>query len=205
MLKNGHTPQRAPAALAMQVTTTAPSDEELLRAVAQRDQESVGLLYDRYAAQMLGVASRILRDPRLAEDAVQETFLGIWRSAPSYDPCIAKPSTWMLRIAHHRAIDMLRRRRVTSALPEEGAVGIAALTTDDFTAAVHARFESARIHDALATLPRAQREAVSLAFLDGLPHREVAVRMQSPLGTAKSRIRLGLRALRSELDVGIAG
>ncbi len=187
------------------ILTTPPSDEQLLRAIAHGDQDSVGVLYERYAAQMLRIASRILGDPRLAEDAVQETFLGIWRSAHSYDPSIAKPSTWMLRIAHHRTIDILRRSRVTWALPEDGGVGIAALTTEDFTDAVHAHIDHARVHGAMATLPWAQREAVSLAFLAGLTHQEVSIRMQTPLGTTKSRVRLGLKALRGALEVGVGG
>src|SRR6187399_1579477 len=112
--------------------TTAPTDEDLLLAAAQGDQEAIGRLYDRHQGTMYGLAMRITNDAGLAQDVVQEAMLGVWRNAARFDAGRAKGRTWILALVHHRAIDALRRRRRASvALPEPDMPPPAALVVPD--------------------------------------------------------------------------
>jgi RNA polymerase sigma-70 factor (ECF subfamily) len=184
------------------VRAAGSSDEALLeRLAAGTDERALSDLYDRYQAQMYGLAMRITRDPALAQDAVQEAFLGVWRNAGRYAAARSSVRTWMLSIAHHRAIDIVRRRRPTSALPETDA-GPAepALTAPDVWSEVAQSLDSATVKSAMAALPEAQREAIQLAYFDGLTQVEIADRTSTPLGTVKSRVRLGLLAMRRSLE-----
>jgi RNA polymerase sigma-70 factor, ECF subfamily len=181
----------------------AVSDEELLeRLAATADEAALSELYDRYQASMYGLAMRITNDAGMAQDAMQEAFVGIWRNASRYAAGRASVRTWMLSICHHRAVDLLRRRRQTSPLPEtEGAAPLAeAFRAPDVWPEV-ARADDARaVREAMAALPDAQREAIELAYFGGLTQNEIAERTQAPLGTIKSRTRLGLLALRRALE-----
>jgi RNA polymerase sigma-70 factor (ECF subfamily) len=179
-----------------------PSDEVLLeRLAAGADERALSELYDRYQAQMYGLAMRITRDPALAQDAVQEAFVGVWRNAARYAAGRSTVRTWMLSIAHHRAIDIVRRRRPTSALPETDAGPTEpALTTPDVWREVARALDRDTVAAALAGLPDAQRDAINMAYFEGLTQVEIAERTGAPLGTVKSRVRLGLLALRRELE-----
>jgi RNA polymerase sigma-70 factor, ECF subfamily len=179
-----------------------PSDEALLERLAGgADERALSDLYDRYQAQMYGLAMRITRDPALAQDAVQEAFVGVWRNAARYAADRSTVRTWILSIAHHRAIDIVRRRRPTSALPETDA-GPAepALTAPDVWPEVARTLDRDTVAAALAGLPDAQRDAIQMAYFEGLTQVEIAERTSTPLGTVKSRVRLGLLALRRELE-----
>ena len=181
-------------------TTAAPTDEELVaRLAAGVDEAALSELYDRYQAAMYGLAMRITNDAGLAQDAVQEAFLGIWRNAARYAEGRASVRTWMLSIAHHRAIDIVRRRRATSPLPEFDEVN-EALTAPDVWPEVARAADAAEVRRAMAALPDAQSQAIQLAYFSGLTQTEIADREQIPLGTVKSRVRLGLAALRRELE-----
>lgn len=177
-----------------------PSDEQLLeRLAAGPDERALSDLYDRYQAQMYGLAMRITRDPALAQDAVQEAFVGVWRNATKYASGRSTVRTWMLSITHHRAIDILRRRRPTTALPEIETAD-PALTAPDVWPEVAQTLDRAAVASAMATLPEAQREAIQLAYFEGLTQVEIAERTGTPLGTVKSRVRLGLLAMRRVLE-----
>jgi len=179
---------------------TGPSDEQLLeRLSAGSDERALSDLYDRYQAQMYGLAMRITRDPALAQDAVQEAFVGVWRNAARYATGRSTVRTWMLSIAHHRAIDIVRRRRPTTTLPEIGTAE-PALTAPDVWPEVAQTLDRDTVTSAMATLPDAQREAIQLAYFEGLTQVEIAERTGTPLGTVKSRVRLGLLALRRTLE-----
>jgi RNA polymerase sigma-70 factor (ECF subfamily) len=181
-------------------TMAAPTDEELVaRLAAGVDEAALSELYDRYQAAMYGLAMRITNDAALAQDAVQEAFVGIWRNAARYAEGRASVRTWMLSIAHHRAIDIVRRRRATSPLPEFDEIN-EALTTPDVWPEVARAADAAEVRRAIATLPEAQSQAIQLAYFSGLTQTEIAEREQIPLGTVKSRVRLGLAALRRELE-----
>jgi RNA polymerase sigma-70 factor (ECF subfamily) len=178
-----------------------PSDEALLAGLAAGRLEALETLYDRYRAMAYGIARRITADDTLAEDVVQEAFLGAWRSADRYVAGRGTVRTWLLSIVHHRAIDAVRRRRPASALPEEveGQRTPEALTLPDAWGEVSARVDRDTVAGALAALPDAQREAIELAYFGGLSQQEIAARTGVPLGTVKGRVRLGLGALRRQL------
>ena len=179
--------------------TLAPTDEDLLLAVAQGDQEAIGRLYDRHQGTMYGLAMRITNDAGLAQDVVQEAMLGVWRNAARFDPNRAKARTWILALVHHRAIDALRRRRASVALPEPDMPPPAALVVPDIWDDVVGRLDAVAVRGALARVPAAQREVLELAYFAGRTQQEIAGQVGIPLGTVKSRVRLGLVALRAEL------
>lgn len=181
-------------------TTAAATDEELLASLAAGlDEVSLSQLYDRYQGVMYGLAMRITNDSALAQDAVQEAFTGVWRNATRYEQGKSSARTWLLSITHHRAIDIVRRRRPAAALPEGDEIH-EALTTPDVWPEIARAADAAAVRNAVAALPAAQREAIELAYFNGLTQTEIAARIQVPLGTVKSRVRLGLVALRRALD-----
>jgi RNA polymerase sigma factor (sigma-70 family) len=169
------------------------SDEELVEAVALADEHALGELYDRFGKVAYGLAYKILQDAALAEDAVQEAFLQIWRGAGSYRPDRAKASTWLLTFVHRRAVDLVRREQKRRTLP----VGDEPQGMDpgaDDEAVARSRREIVR--DALRRLPAEQREPIELAYYAGLTQSELAERLEQPLGTIKSRMFSGLQRLR---------
>jgi len=170
------------------------SDEELLEAIAAGDDAALAALYDRFGRPAYGLALRILRDQALAEDAVQEAFLAIWRAAESYRRERAKPSTWILTLVHRRAVDLVRRedRRRADNLVEEPEED-AALPVHEEAALRNRR---AAVQTALRQLPDDQREALELAYYGGYTQSELAERLGVPLGTIKSRMFAGLARLR---------
>jgi RNA polymerase sigma factor (sigma-70 family) len=175
------------------------SDEALVALVARGDEAALGELYDRIGRIAYGLALRILRDDRLAEDAVQEGFLAVWRSAAAFRAERAKASTWILTLVHRRAVDLVRReeRRRAEPLSEETAAGGTTEATDE---AAWLRFERERVQTALGQLPDVQREALELAYYGGFSQSELAERLGVPLGTIKSRMFAGLARLRELLD-----
>ena len=150
---------------------------------------------------MYGLAMRITGDAQMAQDAVQEAFVGIWRNAARYSGSKASVRTWMMSIAHHRAIDLVRRRRPTSPLPETEtqAVGEAFRSPDVWPEVARAA-DAEAVRRAMSTLPDAQRETIELAYFEGLTQVEIAARTNAPLGTIKSRVRLGLTQMRRILE-----
>lgn len=186
------------------VTPQGPSEEQseaqLMRQVAAGEIGGLETLYDRYHAVAYALALRITTETGLAEDVVQDSFLGLWRNAGRYAEDKGSVKGWLLAIVRHRAIDSTRRRRngVTLGNETEGLVP-AALTLPDIWPEVAGRLDAQQIRIALAKLPEAQREAIELAYYDGLTQREIATRTGAPLGTVKSRMRLGLVSLRREL------
>jgi RNA polymerase sigma factor (sigma-70 family) len=177
------------------------SDEALVALVARGDEDALGELYDRVSRIAYGLAMRVLRDDRLAEDAVQEGFLAVWRNAAAFRAERAKASTWILTLVHRRAVDLVRReeRRRAEPLSEEtatGGEGVADATDE----AAWLRFERERVQSALRQLPDVQREALELAYYGGFSQSELAERLGVPLGTIKSRMFAGLARLRELLD-----
>ncbi|HEV8516729.1 MAG TPA: sigma-70 family RNA polymerase sigma factor [Candidatus Limnocylindrales bacterium] len=183
---------------------TGETDEQLIERVGRGDGAALAALYDRYGRMAYALATRITGDPGLAEDAVQEAFLGLWRNAARYTPARGTVRTWALAIVHHRAVDSLRRRRPSAELPE-GDVPVPSLVLPDVWPAVAGRLDRAAIGSALASLSGAQREAIELAYYGGFTQQEIASRTGTPLGTVKSRVRLGLLALREALVSGVPG
>ena len=175
------------------------SDEALVALVARSDESALAELYDRVGGTAYGLAYRVLRDEALAEDAVQEAFLGLWRGAGSFIPELAKASTWILTLVHRRAVDLVRREQRRRAEPIEGAPEPAVGSAEE---AAWLRLDRERVQDALAQLPDQQREAIELAYYGGYTQSELAERLGQPLGTIKSRMFSGLTRLRELLDEG---
>jgi len=175
------------------------SDEDLLVAAGHGDQSAIGQLYDRFSGQMYGLAMRITQDASLAQDVVQEAFVGIWRNAARFDTGRASARTWIMSITHNRSIDAIRRRRPAQELPDPELPPPAALTSPDIWGEVAGRMDATRVRAAVLTLSPVQREAISLAYFGGLTQQEIADRTGAPLGTVKSRVRLGLMALKDQL------
>ena len=176
-----------------------PADESLLRRVAEGDAEALDLLYARYAGLVFGIARRSL-DAATAEEIVQDAFVALWRNADSYDPARGPLRPWLLQIVHFRIANELRRsgRRPRAEGNDEH---LARLADPDLGAADRIALETRRaaLRTALADLPERERFAIGMAFLDELSHPEVAAALGIPLGTAKSRIRLGIGRLRQSL------
>jgi len=180
-------------------TSTDVADRAVLARVADGELDALQDLYDRYRTMAYSIALRITADASLAEDVVQDAYLGAWRNAARYVEGKGSVKTWLLSIVHHRAVDAVRRRRPTTELPETDAPPPARLTLPDIWGEVAGNLDRAEIAAALATLSDVQREAIELAYFGGLTQVEIADRTGAPLGTVKSRIRLGLLAMRGAL------
>ena len=175
------------------------ADRAVLGRIAEGELGALDDLYERYKTMAYSIAYRITNDATLAEDVVQDAFLGAWRNAARYIEGRGSVKTWLLSIVHHRAIDAVRRRRPTSELPDREAVPPADMRLPDVWAEVSSKLDAVTVRDAMAILSDVQREAIELAYFGGLTQVEVAERTATPLGTVKSRMRLGLLAMRRVL------
>src|SRR4051812_8845570 len=173
------------------------SDEALVALAARSEQTALAELYDRYGRPAYGLALRILRDESLAEDAVQEAFLALWRTASRFVPEKGKASTWILTLVHRRAVDTVRREQRRRADTLEQAAEPATGSGVDEEAWLRPQRE--RVQSALRQLPDQQREALELAYYGGFTQSELAERLGQPLGTIKSRMFMGLSRLRELL------
>jgi RNA polymerase sigma-70 factor, ECF subfamily len=175
------------------------SDEALVALAARSEQTALGELYDRYARPAYGLALRILRDDALAEDAVQEAFLSLWRTSPRFVPERGKASTWILTLVHRRAVDLVRREQLrrTDQIDEVHEPIAGASSGADEQAWL--RLQRERVQAALQQLPDQQREALELAYYGGFTQSELAERLGQPIGTIKSRMFAGLARLRELL------
>lgn len=175
---------------------------DLIARIARGDRSAFERFYDIHAAMAFGLIRRILRDREAAQEVLQEVFWQIWQEAPSYDPARGSPEAWLVMRAKSRAIDRLRamrRREQTFVAPVDERVAAAPATRGDDPAM--AAEDRGLAQGALEQLPAPQRRALELAFLEGLTQSEIAARLGEPLGTVKTRIRLGLERLRAAFKV----
>jgi RNA polymerase sigma-70 factor (ECF subfamily) len=187
-------------------TEAVESEAVLLGRIARGDERALGALYDRLAPLAHGLALRIARDTRLAQDAVQDALLRVWRNASRYEARRGGARAWVLRIVRNAAIDQLRSERVKLRAErgpgEEGLVAAAGRAADD--AAANAQ-RSVRLRAAVAGLPEEQRRVIETAYFEGLSHSEIAAREGIPLGTVKSRLHDGIGRLRRLVEEGSLG
>ena len=193
-----------PASRLRVASSTDEADRAVLVRLADGELDALGDLYDRYKTMAYSIAYRITNDATLAEDVVQEAFLGAWRNAARYVEGRGSVKTWLLAIVHHRAIDAVRRRRPTTELPDVELPPPDAFRLPDVWAEVAAGLDADTVRDALAQLSDVQREAIELAYFSGLTQQEIADRTATPLGTVKSRMRLALMTMRRHLEAGSA-
>lgn len=168
------------------------SDEALVALVARGEEGALAELYDRLGGIAYSLALRVLRDRALAEDAVQEAFLAVWRSAARFVPERARAQSWILTLVHRRAVDLVRREAVRRAEPLDDTDRPGGEAADQPT---WLRYERERVQKALRTLPDQQRELIELAYYDGFTQSQLAERVGVPLGTVKSRMFTGLSRL----------
>jgi RNA polymerase sigma-70 factor (ECF subfamily) len=183
---------------------SAAADDRLVTALEGRDERALETLYDRYGDYVYSVCLRMVGDVQLAEDLSQEVFLRLWRRPDLYDVSRGRFLTWLLSVARNRAIDERRsrgRRFRFEAPPSTTAEEMleAAPTSEDRDVAVVSE-ERVVVQRALATLPPEQRLAIQLAYFGGYTQQEIAQGLHQPLGTVKTRIRLGLQKLRTLLS-----
>jgi RNA polymerase sigma factor (sigma-70 family) len=176
------------------------SDAVLVGLVARSDGAAVAELYRRFGPAAYRLALRTVRDELLAEDAVQDAFFDVWRSAEQYRSERAKPTTWILTFVHRRAVDLVRYEGRRRTEPLEAVEHPSHPAADE---EVSVRTRRAAVQDALRRLPEEQRQVLELAYYGGFTQSELAERLEQPLGTIKSRTFSGLARLRellSELD-----
>jgi RNA polymerase sigma-70 factor (ECF subfamily) len=178
-----------------------PRDEDLMRQIADGSAEAVALLHRRYARRVFGLAAQTV-DRAAAEDLVQDVFLTVWRNAARFDPERGTVRSWILQIAHYRLLNELRRRsRQPEITPDPDGLVLEGVAAGDPGPAEMAWRQQRRavLEAAFDALPPPQRDAVGLAFVDDLTHEQIAAELDLPLGTAKTRIRTGVKKLRGML------
>jgi RNA polymerase sigma-70 factor (ECF subfamily) len=179
------------------MTAMTTAGEDLIRRMTAGDREAFGRFYDRYAPLVYPLILRVVRDRSDAADVLQDVFWEAWQGASAYDPARGTPEAWMITRARTRAIDRVRavrRRSVTFVPPVDE--GLASAPVEAGGDAGERAEDRGVIRTALAALPQPQREVIELAYYAGLTQTEIAERIRQPLGTVKTRIRLGLERLR---------
>jgi RNA polymerase sigma-70 factor (ECF subfamily) len=179
------------------------TDSDLIGLVGTGDGPALMTLYDRYNRQAFGLAFRILGDAATAEEVVQDAFLALWRNAKSFDTSRGGVRTWLLTIVHNRAIDRIRAAKSRGSTVELEVADYAGVTDDPWDD-VTDQLDGAQVREAVKKLPAEQRTAIELAYFQGLTHQEIAERTDTPLGTVKGRLRLGLRKLATTLAPAFA-
>lgn len=178
-------------------------DHQLINRIASSEKDALEALYSRYSASVYSLAMHMLRQHALAEEATQEIFLNIWLKAGSFKPERGEPRSWIMSVAHHKIVDLIRARRrtltVTDPADYESLELLPAkqVSTEE---EVEGNLDRERIMEALSLLPNAQREVLLLAYFEGYSQSEMAKKLNQPLGTIKTRVRLAMQKLRTLLE-----
>jgi len=178
----------------------AARDQALLRGIVARDPAALRELFERYASAATALAHRIIRDPMLAEDVVQEVFLSVWERPNAYQPDRGSVRSFVFTIVHNRAVDRVRResahhRHARVEVNNDGQPAI----DDTVVDAVYLAERRVEVRGALAGIPAEQRQIIEMMYFDGMTQRQIAERLALPLGTVKSRTLLGMRKLQAAL------
>ena len=178
-------------------------DHHLIYRVASSEKDALETLYARYSSSVYSLAMFMLKQEALAEEVTQDIFLNIWTKAASYKADRGEPRAWIMSVAHHRIVDVIRSRRRTQTVTDPGAyeklelLPSAHISTED---EVERRIEGEAIRKALDTLPPEQRQVIILAYFEGFSQSEMAKKLGQPLGTVKTRVRLAMKKLRAVLE-----
>lgn len=180
-----------------------PDDRQLLQRIVAQDRDALDILYGRYATPVYSLALHMLKQPPLAEEVTQDVFLNIWLKAASFNSDRGQPRSWIMSVAHHRVIDVVRsRRRTTTMTDPDGYETLERIPAGGASveSQVQQNLDRERIMRALATLPESQKEVILLAYYEGFSQSEMAERLGLPLGTIKTRVRLAMQKLRAVLQ-----
>jgi RNA polymerase sigma-70 factor, ECF subfamily len=181
---------------------SALDDVEVIGLIIRSEPAALSELYDRYSRLVFSIAYSLVGDYATTEEITQDVFVRVWERASQYRADQGKVSTWLISIARHRSIDMLRRQ---GARPEDHTVSWAESTIDGMPSddnpeeAAELSMQRQRVRAAIAQLPADQKQALALAYFNGYTHRQIAERLDQPLGTVKTRIRLAMQKLRQLL------
>ena len=179
-----------------------PDDRELLRRIVAQDRDALDLLYSRYITAVYSMALHMLKQPPLAEEVTQDVFMNIWLKAASFNADRGQPRSWIMSVAHHRVIDVIRSRRRTAQMTDpEGYETLERLPSGGASveSQVQQNLDRERIMEALSKLPDNQRQVILLAYFEGYSQSEMSELLSEPLGTIKTRVRLAMQKLRSVL------
>lgn len=176
-------------------------DAELITLIARRDKGALEAMYDRYAGSLYSVAVRLIGNQELAQEIIQEVFLSLWLKAGGYQLERGKVSTWLFSMAHHRAVDELRKARRNGQPYTPLDDGNTHIKPESWAgdAEFLANLDSRAVREAISDLPQPQQQVIVMSYFQGLTQSEIADRLQVPLGTVKSRVRSGLSRLRDKL------
>jgi RNA polymerase sigma-70 factor (ECF subfamily) len=177
-------------------------DGDLADGLRRRDPLAMEVLYERLGRQAFGLAYRILGDGPSAEDVVQEALLTVWRQADRIDSARGRLTSFVMTVVHHKAIDALRLKRGQQARQVSVDFAEVEKTGADFSERVLQSIASGEVREALSKLPEDQRRPIQMAYYEGLTHLEIAEALRLPLGTVKSRLRLGLEKMRAVIRTG---
>jgi RNA polymerase sigma-70 factor (ECF subfamily) len=180
------------------------SDSALIRRVAQGDEQALSMLYDRYSSTVMGIATKIVQQREIAEEVTQESFWRVWQRAQTFDSARGNFAPWLFGIARNLSIDELRRRAARPQTvyddPERSWMSDLPDETSDVEGTAWLAEQRQAVRAAMSALSPEQREALELAYFSGLTQREIADKLGNPLGTIKTRVRLGLFKLRDLLS-----
>jgi len=176
--------------------------EVLLQRTALGDEQAFEAVYDQFAARVLGLARRIVRNPSQAEEVTQEIFLEIWRRASRFDPAKGSATSWIMTMTHARSVDRVRSAQASTDRELKVAYASHEVEIDSVVEAVESAFERKAVQKCLSFLTDLQRESITLAYYSGYTYREVAELLTTPLPTIKTRLRDGMIRLRDCLGVG---
>jgi len=178
-----------------------PTHEDLIRLVALGDEAAFEELYDAVSPRVYGLVRRVVRDPSQSQEVTQEVFVDIWQQAARFDADRGRAMSWILVIAHRRAVDRVRASQASMDRDMRQGIKEFQESYDDVADTVETAMEAERVQRALATLTESQQEAIRLAYYGGYTHQEVAELLKIPVGTVKTRIRDGMIRLRDRLGV----
>ena len=183
-------------------------DEQLITLIANGEKDALEVFYNRYARPVFSLARYMLRDPSLAEEATQDIFLNLWLKAASYNPERGAPKSWFMSVAHHRIVDVIksrnRRLQSSNSAPHE-LLDLHPTAGDSTEDAAHRNIARDEILEVLGRLPEEQRRVLVMAYFEGYSQSEIASRLGEPLGTVKTRARLGIQKLRAAMVQGEDG
>ena len=178
-------------------------DHQLIHQISLLDKGALEALYDRYVSPVYSLAMFMLRQQSLAEEVTQEIFLNIWLKASSFKADRGQPRSWIMSVAHHKIVDLIRSRRRTLTMTNPADYETLDLLPSDRVSTeveVERNLERERILKAMSVLPEAQREVILLAYYQGYSQSEMAEKLKQPLGTIKTRVRLAMQKLRLVLE-----